>query len=318
MALNVHRYLGLLEHPTPVTLAPPAIRTVEAARALVAHAHQHGPLPLLGAWRLHPSHARLLERTTGASPTGGWAALAGLLGGTPLMQVTNDGFIATCPLHRLDLWTPALIQRAIIESLTCRMAPPITAAGIFMLMGLNPITGLHLARSIHDALVPWDAPPDSARTQLIAANLDRDPLLATLRDCFFGIITVLLEALRTLAPGNKYPIDALANLALAICASHREQLWQAASPTQRAQLFLFDPDSLSPQALHERALDFVTLDLLDGYLVPAGLARRLEGGMFAPCHDTLMSNFDIVGVDPNERAMWLSRFLTEDADELCA
>jgi hypothetical protein len=318
MTHHIHRYLALIESGSPLTLAPPAISPVEAARHLVAHAHKHAPLPLLGAWRLHPGHARLLERAAGGSPAGGWAALAGVMAGTPLLQVTDDGFIPTTSLARLDLWAPALIQRALIESLTCRMAPPVTAAGLFVLMGLNPIAGLQLARSLHDALAPWDSAPHTERTAFISQRLDADPTLGPLRDSFFGIITIILEALRTLTPDHRYPTDALATLVLTVCHAQREQLWQATTPAQRAHLFLFDPSMIEAEAMQERALDFATLDLLDGFLVPAGLARRVEGGMFVPCHDALMCDFDIVGVDRNERAMWLTRFLTDDARELCA
>jgi hypothetical protein len=318
MSQHIQHYIALLEHGTPCKLDAPAISPIEAARLFVTHTHKHGPLPLLGAWRLHPAHARLLERSSGGAPAGGWAALAAVLAGTPLVQITDEGFIATTSPERLDLWTPGMIQRAIIEALTCRMAPPVTAAGLFILMGINPIAGLHLARSIHDGLAPWSSQPSSERTAALGQQLAQDPMLHPLRESFFGALAIMLELLRSLSPDHMYPVDALANLVMSVCCSQRELLWQLAPPAQRAQLFSSDMHLFDEDGMRERALDFATLDLLDGYLVPAGLARRLEGGMFAPCPDALRADFDIVGVDPSERTMWLTRFLTHDARELCA
>lgn len=289
----------------------PAMSTTEAARALVRHAHKHKALPLCGAWRLHPAQARLLERDTHGTPAGGWAAFTGVMAGTPMMQVVDAGFIPLITPDELDAWDDAIIQRALIEALTVRLAPPITAAGIFVLTGLNPFAGLTVARTLHASLPSWSARPDAARARRLEQQLAGDPLLEPVAQMFFGAVAVLLEALATLRSDHAYPIDALARFVADVMLS--SQLKLAACTAERLGLFLRgEPNT---DAHLGRAMDFTALDLLDGFLIPAGLARRLEGSRF--CINTALlaaDTFDLLfHPDAASRTHKLTEFLTENA-----
>jgi hypothetical protein len=276
--------------PLPALSAPP-LTPCQAARLLIAHAREHGPLPLLGAWRLHPVHSRLLERAAHGAPLGGWAALAGVLAGTPLMQIRDDGFVALISQPDLDAMSDEDIGRTLIEALTVRMAPPCTAAGLFILMGINPIAGLHLARIIHDSL-PASAGRHTPEQldQLHSRIAQQDT--AALATCFFGAIAAILQLLATLDPARAYSNERLAQTVLHICKHQRTQLERACDATQRAQIFSPNGHADNEDRLMELALDFTILDLLDGLLIPAGLARRIEGGLFCVTAAARRTDFD--------------------------
>jgi len=304
-------YMLLTEARTPLTMPAPVMSAPEAARALIRHAHKHKALPLCGAWRLHPAQARLLEREAHGTPAGGWAAFTGVMAGTPMMQVVDAGFIPLITPDELDAWDDALIQRALIEALTVRLAPPITAAGIFVLTGLNPFAGLTVARKLHASLPSWSARPDSTRARYLEQQLAVDPLLEPVAQMFFGAIAVLFEALATLRADRAYPIDALAQFVADVMRA--SQLKLAACTAERLGLFL--PGEQGREAHLGRAMDFTALDLLDGFLIPAGLARRLDGAHFC-VHTALFAadTFDLIfHPDAASRTHKLTEFLTENA-----
>jgi hypothetical protein len=295
--MNTHiqtAYTNLLNASAPLpALATPTLTPFQAARLLIAHAREHGPLPLLGAWRLHPAHSRLLERKGYGAPLGGWAALAGVLADTPLMQINDEGFVALIAQPELDAMSDEDIQRALIEALTVRMVPPCTAAGLFILMGINPIAGLHLARIIHNSL-----PAEAGRHTPEQLDQLRDRLVlqhvAALAICFFGAISLVQQLLATLDPARCYPTEQLTHALLAICKHQRAQLERACDVTQRAQIFSPKKHEFDEDTLVERVLDFTVIDLLDGFLIPAGLARRIEGGLFCVTTAAARTDFDSI------------------------
>lgn len=296
-----HAFTSLLQSAAPLPVLSSPLPTGLAVRALMAHAHQHGPLPLLGAWRLHPSHARLLERTTGGSPAGGWAALASVLGGTPMMQVTNDGFAPMWSLLKLDEAQETQIQGMLIEALTVRMAPPNAAAGLFMLMGLNPIAGLHLARTIHDSLLCWEQRAD---LPLLLDLLERIRELRPLAHAFFGVPAAILEVLSMLDTTKSYALDDFAELLLGLTLHARDTLHRTLDDRGRAQTLLTDVHELDLDALRQRASDTVRLDLFDAFLLPAGIARRVESDRFC--------------ITPSARSLPAHTIFAYPSKDLCA
>jgi hypothetical protein len=76
---------------------------------------------------------------------------------------------------------------------------------------------------------------------------------------------------------------------------------------------MFDPNQMDETSLFERAMDFTVLDLLDGFLIPIGLARRIEGGHMCitpatrhlPCFDTFTLK------DPSDRAAFFASLVCD-------
>lgn len=181
------------------------------------------------------------------------------------------------PLIRLDDTQDADLQVMMIEGLTVRMAPPTSAAGLFILLGLNPIAGLTLARSIHNDLTPWEVRADLPQLLLL---LERTKDLRPLANAFFGVVAAILEVLSMLDTKQAYTLDSFADLVLALALRARDALYEALDERGRAQTFLVDVHELDIESLRERARDIVTLDLFDGYLLPSGLALRMDRGLF--------------------------------------
>ena len=73
----------------------------EPALTLMAHAHARGPLALEGPWNLSPKTCGQLTQAAGLAPAGGWQALASLMCGSDLMEVTLEGVVVRTPLEQV-------------------------------------------------------------------------------------------------------------------------------------------------------------------------------------------------------------------------
>ena len=315
MSTHLDTYTALSQHYNVITPSPAPPALLEDACALVELARSHGPLPLQGPWRLHASVCRELERETKRTPPGGWQGLASLLAGTDLFEVRADGFHDLIGAQVVAARGEQDLRRALVESLTVRLVPPTSAAGLFLLMGLHPGWGLRLANDVHTSL---GKEPESELAR-ITGLFPRATLEVVQRGVFGATISVIFEALRTLEPDHAYPIDALADFVWHACRFGHDLIEREAPSLQNHGLDLFI-DHLTQRSsdTKQRATDFTILDLLDHFLVPAGIARRFDDQTFCIWPEHIPQDVNVYGEGPLSKSRWLCRFLTNDRNAMVA
>ena len=289
-------YVSLIERATPRDVQRVDPRPF--ARALLARAHAHGPLTLGGPWHLDDADVLALERAHG-TPPGGWAGLAGVLADGPLLEIRGDALRACAPPEALDTWTDTELSRSLLAALPERLVPPTTAAGLFLLMGLHPAWGLKLANAQRDES---GDPAFSDDSLFPRATFD------AVAHGVFGAVAAILEALRSLDAGVAYPVDGLSRITWSACALGRDAI--AARVTHQpsdAIPVLFDATGARLRSAGQRALDFTAVDLLDAYLVPAGVARRFDDQTFCVFPDAIPPDAHIPYHGPLHQTGWLQQ-----------
>ncbi|CAN0584030.1 unnamed protein product, partial [Laminaria digitata] len=168
------------------------------------------------------------------------------------------------------------LQKQLVEALTVRLVPPTTAAGLFLLIGLHPAWGLRLANSVHAML--GDMPPsDTVYDPRVFPSKTLDLVE---RGVFGATLSVIFEALRTLEASSAYPIELLAALVWDACRFGHDMIAREHTP-RRGEIDLFIDHMITRASdTRQRATDFTILDLLDHFLVPAGIARRFDDHTF--------------------------------------
>lgn len=321
MQTAMRTYTELISTTNPIEppYEPPQMRA--PTRALLARAHERGPLELRGPWRLHPSVSRALDAQAGITPPGGWAGLASVLAGAGVLQVRGQGISPLISLEELEGWSDQELRRRLIEALTLRLVPPATAAGLFLLVGIHPAWGLRLANAVHERLGLEDPdrdPPQGPGT-LGDPTLFPQPVLRALERGVFGGISALFEALRTLDAGRAYPLEALGELVWQVCQFVQRFLRRERPARRAGELGLFI-DHLTDRFgdASQRALDFAMLDLVDHLLVPAGAARRFDEQTFCIWPEAIPGGVEVFGQPPLEQGRWLCRLLTGEAQSMVA
>ena len=315
MSTHLDTYSALSQNYNVISPAPKPPELLEDACALLELARERGPLPLQGPWRLHTSVCRELERETRRTPPGGWQGLAALLAGTDAFEVRADGFHDLIGAQVLAARGEHDLRRAIVESLTVRLVPPASAAGLFLLIGLHPGWGLRLANEVHTQL---GQEPESDLAK-VAGLFPADTLELVRRGVFGATISVIFETLRTLEADQAYPIDALADIVWSACRFGHDFIEREHRHIHTPGLDLFI-DHLTQRAsdTKQRAVDFTILDLLDHFLVPAGIARRFDDQTFCIWPEHIPQDATVYGEGPLSKSRWLCRFLTNDRNALVA
>lgn len=276
-------YCELIKSPTPIHPAHRRPVLLPCARALVKRAIERERLDIDGPWRLASHECRALERSTQLVPPGGWQGLCALLAGTGIIRTGADAFFPTTSSASVYEWSEATARRKLCEAFTMRLVPPSTAAGLFLLVGLHPAWGLKLASVSHEQ-VPEISPVGSRR----AAQLN-DPMkfppqaIRAARRGFFATVSIIIEVLRTLDADRTYPIDALARVVANAAEFGRELVQREVAPqlAQPPMIPIFIDQIVGPlPGFEQRALDFTTHDLIDNFLVPAGIVRRFDQHTF--------------------------------------
>ncbi len=280
--------------------------------ALLEYADDRGPLQLEGAWRLDASVGRQLEEATGCVPAGGWRGLASLAAGCGVLSASREAFEPGRDLEEVDAWGTAEATRRLLEAFTRRLVPPTTAAGLFIMLGIHPAWGVHLAHRSHRRFGDGDGGSASERAERRHDDLFDEETGAVIEHAVFEAVAGIVGTLRALEPGEGYPLDALSGLVDSICGAVRggalderpERGWPGLDPFVDLQ---------GDERSKWRVIDFTTADLVDAFLVPAGAAHRFNDGTFCVAPGA----FDEVRVGamgPDEQDGVLTRLLCESTD----
>ncbi len=296
------------QRPLPKPLQTP--ETTHDALAIVELIQAQGPLATLTPWRIHPRVAHALEQRTGHAPPGGWEGLVGLLAGAGVLRVEHDGVYAACSPQDLFLWGGGALRTRMLEALTRQLIPPQAAAGLMMMIGLHPAWGLRLAHEAH---------VEELQGPLRRVSALEDPVrfpragLDAAREGVFGALAATLEALRALPASRCFPIDSFAGVFEAACAMGRalmRERWdhracEGAVPLLVEQLIMTGPKARA------RACEHLSADLLDHWLVPAGVAHRMQDHTFALVSDALPGSLRLHGLGRLDQLDWLDRLLRD-------
>ena len=318
-------YMSLCERGLPVKSPPQALDHRPAARALVELALQEGGLRTYGPWRLASEHVHRLEQRTSLSPPGGWAALAGVLMGCDVLHMDHEGIIALTTPEALAQRSAEQLQRQLIEALTVRLVPPTTAAGMFLIMGVHPAWGLRLAYKTHGERDAGEQPlgrDHAQRRLMVDERMFPERQVQVMHRAVFTTLACIIELLRSLPPGKRYPIDELSELVYRACELGRSIIERGVRhpcdglvPMLVTQLIHHGP---GPRR-HQRATDFAVTDLIDGFLVPVGAATRHEDHTISLCPAAMDDQVRVGGDgDTLGQTRCLTKLLAEDAEALVA
>jgi hypothetical protein len=239
----------------------PAVR--EHVAALLEYAAAN-PLDTEGAWRLSSETCRTLTQHTGATPRGGWAALAGLCAG-PFLNARARDFE---PNPGVELPSEPQLRAMLLNSFTRNLIPPSAAAGLFLILGIHPAWGLRLAHQFTGE----DAPPAKGWSNTEVFPPENFDVLA---DATFGFISDLLAQLRSLDAWTRYPLDELGKLIRELAIKGHSTIERRRTANTGVPQLVSEHD-LS----NHRIRDCVSSDLLDSVLIPAGAARTFEDRTF--------------------------------------
>jgi len=314
---TMERYLDLIENGRALAGRGYTIPCIKQGLiALLDHAGAEGKLPLEGAWRLDAEAGRRLEEATGFVPAGGWRGLASLAAGSGVLSASREAFEANLAVERLRNWSDDEATRRLSEAFTRRLVPPTTAAGLFIMLGLHPAWGVHLAHRSHrrfdeDGTVDLPEREETHREELFDCTC-----YEVVEEAVFGAVAAIVGALRELEPDQSYPLDALAGLIEAVCRAARRRAedkrpepgWPGLSP------FV---DLRNEGRSNWRVIDFTTSDLIDAFLVPAGAAHRFNDGTFCVAPGAF-DELRVAGMEPEAQDEELMRLLCDGPDSRVA
>ena len=273
----MERYLKLVDSGRRIDQQEVSISPVKSSLMdLLEEAHREGGLELEGAWRLDAGAGRRLEERTDHVPAGGWRGLASLAAGAGVLSASRESFEPEIELEELADWKPEWATRRLLQAFTRRLVPPTTAAGLFILLGIHPAWGVHIAHRSHRRYGGQEPPGSDPGRH---AEMFADETLDVVDDAVFGAVSGIVAALRALEPDQKYPVDTLSSFIDSLCAEVRrlgrqqrpEEGWSGLEP-----FVDIDADGGSSW----RVIDFTTTDLIDAFLIPAGAAHRFNDGTF--------------------------------------
>jgi hypothetical protein len=243
--------------------APQSPDTILPENAII-YLSTMAPHETSGAWKMSRDAATRIRERVQATPPGGWRALGALsCGPSAYLNAKRDAFLAGASPRDLDL-EPTLVRKTLVEQFTRYLVPPTTSAGLFIMLGIHPAWGVHIAHTLRR-----DDPGDG-----------KPMFSAQTRDCvMFGIreaLSDIVQSLRSLEPGVSYNIADLSDVVGRVMEDVRDL--QQEIPYDSTGL---DPyvDAADATSGSWRASDFTRSDLLDAWLIPAGIARR-ENGQF--------------------------------------
>lgn len=316
---GLNEYMNLLEsgRALPAQLRERSAPDLQASvGALIAHGMQAGMLATECAWQLAPRVSRQLEKAYPTTPPGGWARLASLAAGCGILRPRHEGFEPVMEVGQVTALDEAVLRRMLGEAFSCRLVPPASAAGLFIMLGVHPAWALWVSHDVHRRQMA-----NLARATLGAAGMGVDALGAApgwrdttifephvgacVQEAIFLAIAVLVATLRNLDSTQAYSVDAFARLVRAACQfahSAARQRLKHAPPRGLAPFLNGDGDANDP-----RARDFAAIDLLDTVLLPAGIAQRFDDGSFRVFAHALQDvRVHTMGVDEQgEKLTWM-------------
>ena len=318
-ALNA--YTSLLSETQPIAFPPAPPTVLPFAQALFRLAHDRGTLPTQGAWQLHSSTCqKLSSMTQNQTPPGGWSNLAAILAGTTLFEASSEGFKPLQPIDTLDLWTENELKQALVESLSMFLIPPTSAAGLFLMLGVHPAWGLRVAHETHKLL------KTRANTmhQKDVNIFDNEQLFPeqhhhVISHSIFAFVSIILEILRSLDTSQSYHLTHFAQLILEALRFTKTQIQRhnMRTPGRHLDPFIDKKTGHLDQPLR-RALDFTALDLMDSYLVPAGIVHRFNNQTFCVWPEHIPETTTIFGLGELRQNHWLTDMIAESSSRLAS
>ena len=319
-------YTSLLESARQIDTTPASAELLPFAQQLYREAHRRGSLPIQGAWQLHSSMAMALSaarRQTPYAPPGGWSAMMSLLAGTTLFKATQSGFFPLLPEDTLELWTERELRRAMLESLSMYLIPPPTAAGLFLLIGLHPAWGLRVAHETHKlinrAVTLIDEDGQDRASQLIEdERVFPYPSYEVISRAIFACLSIILESLQSLEEGHTYQVEHLTQVVLEATRFARKRIFKHGRLPGRSLHPFIDQHTNHLQEPFSRALDFTTLDLIDHYLVPAGVVHRFPDQTFCVLPGGLDPKTSLFGIGQLGQNHWLTEMIAESSTRIAS
>lgn len=261
----------------------------DAAKAVFDLATRRELLPVEAAWRLDSRIARELTQDTGHTPAGGWSAFVGLLAGAQVLKATHDGFEPLGDPAKMPAFENVDTAKTLLaETFTVRLIPPASAAGLFILLAIHPAWGLRVAHNLHS-----DQGLDTAGAWKDDSLFDADTA-DRLRMYVSSAVYLILQTLvvkSNEANGGSVSTDEFSTTLVGELSRLHGKAVKSFADDPAPGL---DPlMSSGPLEGNYRVLDFVTSDLLDGWLVPAGLVERDNKGGFVVTEPKLISELEV-------------------------
>lgn len=231
----------------------------------------HAPFALEGAWRLDSDEARKLTDRAGARPAGGWLAVAALAAGCDVLEASRDQFEPGLSPEEIRGWTSDETTRRLLHAFTRDLVPPTTAAGLFIMLDIHPAWGVHLAHTVHRL---DDDEADEPNRNPRNRDLFPSESLQVVGSMVSDALRRIIDRLAHLDPEETYSVQDLSSFVREVCDDIVEKAREDREPQSG-----LDPlvDSNADTRTNWRSTDFVAQDLLDAYLVPAGVATRTSG-----------------------------------------
>lgn len=253
-----------------------------AALDLLDYLHKTGSIETPYPWALDVRDNRRLEAHFGYAPAGGWARFCNVFTGTGATRMDMFGFHAVDELGSWQEVSDKDFRVSFTESLTRYFIPPNVAAGLFVLLGIQPLWGLQLVKLQGRAGNVFDA------------NLCPAENINAVKVATFGMLSATFEAIAALGHHNSYPNHALASLMLDAARFARSKAERLA--TRKGSIPVFNDD------VRPKMADMFASDLVKNLLVPAGMAKELPNDrvVFHPS----MKEVDVGHLTRGERHLW--------------
>jgi hypothetical protein len=300
------RFIDLLESGQPGAPSEDERGAVEATRVVIRRVQEEGLLKTEDAWRLHRAEARSLLEDAGHTPPGGWRAHCALLGGTGILRVKEDRYLAGPYIDDDWVGDEVALRARMVEAFTRYLIPPAAAAGLFLAMGVHPLWGLRLARRLHI---------DGAFLDVMEGFRDDDLLpeenLSELRKGVFAALSVVVSALRRLDSEARYSTEALTGLI-------GEALTYGAGQIEDAEEGLpVIIGGVCDEVVSDRTRELAAREILEALLVPSRLIRRFDDGTFSVA-GSVLHRLRVGHLGPDAQRTWLQCYLVDRSGVLVA
>jgi hypothetical protein len=240
----------------------------ENLKGLIVFAHNETDdgLPMKGPWRLHLSTVSALKDYTDGTPPGGWDAFTGLVCGAEYLQADSSVFEPMVEPEDIKDLDESDFRKQLVEGFTRQLIPPKAAAGLFLVLDIHPVWGLRVARRVqreHRTLSTVEP------KKLDGVNTD---ILERVRSLIFDVLDGIIGVLNTLDPDKKYCIEHIIDSLAEVIAERRQRYQLNDIETDGESM----PVRISGEDELNRLSDFITSDLFNGVLVPAGAVYWLD------------------------------------------